>query len=77
MFGLVGGVQAGLWSIRNEALRLDPNGEKLREGKALFDELRRSRSGGGGGCPAGTLEPREPAAKAEPKKTNSYGDPIE
>lgn len=50
---MFGGVQAGLWKIRHDYMKLDPKGEKINEFRRLLTDLAKNRSDGS--CPKSVL----------------------
>jgi hypothetical protein len=78
--GLLCGFQAGIWNLYKTVSRVDPDGSKVGEAKAIFAEVRKARL-------SQSCQPRqstvslpefkpENISSAKPK-TNQYGDVIE
>lgn len=79
MLGAFGGLQLGLWKLRSDYFGMDPNGDRLREMRAIMKEISSAGSHSGPTCPKTILSQpngRQEAESVRPR-TNQYGDPIE
>lgn len=76
MLGGFGGLQLGLWRLRSEYLSMDPNGDRLREMRAIMKELSKQQpSDRPPFCPKSQSNSKD--EKPEGQQRNKYGDPIE
>ena len=81
--GLICGFQAGVWNLYRTVRRVDPDGSKVDEAKAIIAEARNARlSSAQQKCnshfgPAPSAPPAEDKTGESKPRTNRYGDIIE
>lgn len=79
MLGGFAGLQAGLWKLKSDYSKFDPEFKRIAEIKRVMAVLRDDKSAGPAACPR--QQSKNPLVKEgepvkEPKK-NKYGDVVE